>query len=40
VQVRQPMNRGSIGRWRKYEAQTNQLQQLLKESGMRSSLNG
>jgi tetratricopeptide (TPR) repeat protein len=34
VQVRQPMNRDSIGRWKKYEAQTNQLQQLLKEFGI------
>jgi hypothetical protein len=28
------MNRDSIGRWKKYEAQTNQLQQLLKEFGI------
>jgi len=34
VQVRQPMNRGSVGRWRRYREQTADLRKLLVESGI------
>lgn len=34
VQVRQPMNRGSVGRWRRYREQTADLLKLLVESGI------
>ena len=34
VQVRQPMNRSSLGRWKKYKAQINELEQLLSDSGV------
>ncbi|GGA71126.1 hypothetical protein GCM10011369_11090 [Neiella marina] len=34
VQVRQPINSHSIGRWRRYDQQTQQLQQLLQQGGL------
>ena len=34
VQVRQPMNRSSVGRWRRYAEQTGDLRKLLVESGI------
>jgi hypothetical protein len=34
VQVRQPIYRTAVGRWRKYEAQIGPLRELLDEAGI------
>src|SRR3546814_2226344 len=34
VQVREPLNRNSIGRWRHYEAELRELRSLLREGGI------
>lgn len=34
VQVREPLNRNSIGRWRRYEAELQELRSLLREGGI------